>query len=118
MIQLLSHFRVRAHKRIFLPRKLFVLLTHQHTQGVCPGQIRGGHTAVDRGGWCRYQNRKPAGQRSCEWVDLKSARDVAVLAAHDRTRVRERCEQHRGSTPVKHGVATPQLTGATWGHLG
>ena len=51
MIQLLSHFRVRAHKRIFLPRKLFVLLTHQHTQGVCPGQIRGGYTAVDRGGW-------------------------------------------------------------------
>ena len=50
-------------------------------------------------------------------------RDVAVLAAHDRTRVRERLSGasstgHRGSTPVKHGVATPQLTGATWGHLG
>ena len=60
-------------------------------------------------------------------------RDVAVLAAHDRTRVRERCEQHRpqgvhpgqargGHTAVDRGnvgalrVGGGTLGGSHWGH--
>ena len=64
----------------------------------------------------RRRGRVAAGRAVSLSVWGKGARFSST--AHDRTRLRERCEQHRGYTPVKHGVATPQLTGATWGHLG
>ena len=37
-----------------------------------------------------------------------------LSTAHDRTRVRSGASSTRGSAPVKYGMATPQLTGATW----